>query len=189
MPIPGPRSSTDSAREHGFTLIEILVALLLLGLVSQGLVSFFTTSSRIRTIADLRLETHQAVTATMDSLARDIRLAGICFPSNGQFVSLGGVDNGTHDEITIRFGNTTNQSCVQTALAAGADAAAGGNTLNLASAQGFAVGTAGYVTNGSNGDFFKMTSVAGTVITTDATWSRNVPGGFQLRVRDAGAYL
>ena len=175
MPTPGPESSTERAREHGFTLIEILVAILLLAVVSQGFVSFFTTSSRMRTIADVRLETHQAVTATMDTLARDVRLAGICFPSNGQFVSLGGANNGAQDQITIRLGNTTNQSCVQSALAAGADAAAGGNTLTLDSAQGFTVGTTGYVTNGSNGDFFKITSVAGTVITTDATWSRLYP--------------
>ncbi len=148
------------------------MAILLLGLVSQGLVSFFTTGSRIRTIADVRLETHHAVAATMDSLARDIRLAGICFPSNGQFVSLGGVDSGTRDQITIRLGNTTNQSCVETSLAAGADAPAGGGTLNLASAQGFAVGGAGYVTDGSNGDFFTITSIAGTLVNTDAKWAR-----------------
>ena len=165
----------EGAREGGFTLIEILVAVLLLGLISAGLVSFFTTSSRTRTIADIRLETHQAVAATMDSLARDIRLAGICFPTNGQFVSLGGVDNGTQDQITIRLGNTTNQSCMQTTLTAGADASAGGSTLNLASAQGFTVNTAGYITNGSNGDFFKITAISGTVITTDATWSRAYP--------------
>jgi prepilin-type N-terminal cleavage/methylation domain-containing protein len=175
MPIPGPERSTERAREHGFTLIEILVAILLLTVVSQGFVSFFTTSSRMRTIADVRLETHQAVTATMDTLARDVRLAGICFPSNGQFVSLGGVDNGTQDQITIRLGKTTNQSCVQSPLAAGVDAAMGDNTLTLDSAQGFTVGTAGYVTNGSNGDFFTITSVAGNVLTTDATWSRLYP--------------
>jgi prepilin-type N-terminal cleavage/methylation domain-containing protein len=133
MPTLVPKPSSDVAEGRGFTLIEILVAILLLALVSQGLVSFFTSSSRVRAIADVRLETHQAVAATMDALARDIRLAGICFPSNGQFVSLGGVNNGTRDEITIRLGNTTNQACVQTTLAAGADAAAGENTLTLAS--------------------------------------------------------
>jgi hypothetical protein len=37
------------------------------------------------------------------------------------------------------------------------------------------VGTTGYVTNGSNGDFFKITSMAGTAVTTDATWSRPYP--------------
>lgn len=165
----------DGAREDGFTFIEMLVALLLMASISAGLVSFFTTSSRTRTIADIRLETHHAVSATMDTLARDIRLAGTCFPPNGQFVSLGGVNNGTQDLITIRLGNTTNQTCIESTLAAGADARSGDNTLNLASAQGFTVNTAGYVTNGSNGDFFKITAVAGTVITTDATWSRVYP--------------
>ena len=95
------------ARQHGFTLIEILVTLVIMAMISQGLVSFFMTSSRLRAIADIRLETHQAVSASMDSLARDIRLAGVCFPSNGQFVSLAGIDNGTQDTITIRHGNTT----------------------------------------------------------------------------------
>jgi prepilin-type N-terminal cleavage/methylation domain-containing protein len=173
MAIRDPESSPHAARQRGFTLIEILVAILLLSVVSAGFASFFSTSSRMRTIADVRLETHQAVVATMDALARDVRLAGICFPSNGQFVSLGGVDNGTQDQITIRLGNTTNQICVQSALAD--DAATGGNGLTVASAQGFAVGTTGYVTNGSNGDFFKITSVSGTVLTTDATWSRPYP--------------
>jgi prepilin-type N-terminal cleavage/methylation domain-containing protein len=175
MPTPGLESPPDPSREQGFTLIEILVALLLLAVVSAGFVSFFMTGSRMQSMADIRLETHQAVAATMDVLARDIRLAGICFPSNGQFVSLGGTNSGTQDAITIRLGETVNQSCKQTSLAAGADAPAGGNTLTLNSAQGFAVGTAGYVTDGSSGDFFKVTSVAGSVITTDATWSRLYP--------------
>jgi prepilin-type N-terminal cleavage/methylation domain-containing protein len=168
-----PEASAAGARERGFTLIEILVTLVLMGLISQGLVSFFMTSSKLRSIADIRLETHQAVAATMDSLARDVRLAGSCFPSNGQFVSLAGVDNGTQDTITIRLGNTSNQSCVQTAL--NADAAAGGNTLSLTSTQGFAVNSVGYVTNGSAGDFFTVTAVAGAVLTTDGTWSQAYP--------------
>jgi prepilin-type N-terminal cleavage/methylation domain-containing protein len=161
------------ARQHGFTLIEILVTLVIMAMISQGLVSFFMTSSRLRAMADIRLETHQAVSASMDSLARDIRLAGVCFPSNGQFVSLAGVDNGTQDTITIRLGNTTNQSCAQTNL--NADAAAGTNTLDLASAQGFTVNSVGYVTNGSAGDFFKVTGVAGTTVTTDTAWARAYP--------------
>lgn len=175
MRTPDPEPLTGGVREHGFTLIEVLVALLLMAVIGQGLVAFFTTSSRLRTIADIRLETHQAVATTMDTLARDVRLAGICFPSNGQFVSLAGVDNGTQDQVTIRLGDTANQSCVQTALAPGADAAIGGSTLTLASAQGFAVGSVGYVTNGSAGDFFKVTSVSGTLVATDATWSRAYP--------------
>jgi prepilin-type N-terminal cleavage/methylation domain-containing protein len=168
-----PEPSAAGVRERGFTLVEILVTLVLMGLITQGLVSFFMTSSRLRAIADIRLETHQAVSATMDSLARDVRLAGSCFPSNGQFVSLAGVDNGTEDAITIRLGNTSNQSCVQTALSA--DAATGGNALNLTSGQGFAAGSVGYVTNGSDGDFFTVKAVAGTVLTTDGAWSRDYP--------------
>jgi hypothetical protein len=109
----------------------------------------------------------------MDSLARDVRLAGSCFPSNGQFVSLAGVDNGTEDTITIRLGDTSNQSCIQTAL--DTDAAQGGNTLSLTSTQGFTVNSVGYVTNGSAGDFFTVTGIAGPVLTTDGTWSRAYP--------------
>jgi prepilin-type N-terminal cleavage/methylation domain-containing protein len=165
--------SAAGAREQGFTLIEILVTLVVMGLITQGLVSFFMTSSRLRAVADIRLETHQAVVATMDNLARDVRLAGSCFPSNGEFVSLAGVDNGTQDTITIRLGNTSNQSCVQSALSA--DAAAGGSTLSLTSAQGFAVDSVGYVTNGSAGDFFTVTGVAGNALTTNGTWSRDYP--------------
>lgn len=175
-----PSSLLGSARQRGFTLIEILVTLVIMAMISQGLISFFMTSSRLRAIADIRLETHQAVSATMDSLARDIRLAGVCFPSNGQFVSLGGVDNGTQDTITVRLGNTTNQSCAQTNL--NADAAAGTNTLNLVSAQGFTANSVGYVTNGSAGDFFKVTGVAGNIVTTDTAWTRAYPAA------SSGAY-
>ena len=173
MQIREPESSAGAIRQRGFSLIEILVTLVIMGMITQALVSFFITSARLRSVADIRMETHQAVAATMDTLARDIRLAGICFPSNGQFVSLGGVDNGTQDAITIRLGNTVNESCVQTALSA--DAAAGANTLSLASAQGFAVGSVGYVTNGSVGDFFTVTGISGSDLTTNATWARAYP--------------
>ncbi|MET0152864.1 MAG: type II secretion system protein, partial [Candidatus Binatia bacterium] len=46
-----PEASAAGARERGFTLIEILVTLVLMGLISQGLVSFFMTSSKLRSIA------------------------------------------------------------------------------------------------------------------------------------------
>ncbi len=173
MQIRETESFARRDRERGFTLIELLVTLALMAVISQGLVSFFMTSSRIRNIADIRLETHQAIAATMDTLARDIRLAGSCFPTNGQFVSLGAVDSGTQDTITIRLGNTSNQSCLQTAL--NTDAAVGDNSLNLTSAQGFTANSAGYVTNGSAGDFFTVTSVSGNVVTTNGTWSRAYP--------------
>lgn len=164
---------TEPARDRGFTLIEMLVAMAMFATVGAALTSFFISSSRLRSMAEIRLETHQALTATVDTLAREIRLAGVCFTTAGQFVSLQGVNNGTQDQLTVRLGLTANQSCVRTSL--GANAAQGSRTLNVTSAQGFAVNTAGYVTDGNAGDFFTVTAISGLTLTTNTNWSRLYP--------------
>ncbi len=176
MRTPGTEPSRSSRSERGFTLIELLVALGVMGLIGLAFVSFFTASSRARAIADTRIETHQAVVATMDAMARDLRLAGgICFPSNGEFISLAGANNGAQDRVTIRFANTVNQLCVPPTTLVGA-ATSGSNTLRVSSAAGFAVDSMGYLTDGGTGQFFRVVSVSisgpNSTLTTDTSWTR-----------------
>ncbi len=168
-------------------MIEILVALAILSLIAGSFVSLFASTLRLKSLAETRLETHQALGATMDALSRDIRLAGVCFVSNGQFVSLAGADNATQDSLTIRSGLTSNMTCAPKALTA--DAQQGDNTLSLDSADGFQVNTAGYVTNGSAGDFFTVTAVSGNSLTTNGSWARTyAPGSSAVYLMEERVY-
>ena len=67
----------SSQQEKGFTLIELLVALAVSGIVLAGLTTLFTSSTEIYTSQDQIVRLEQDLRATMDMMARGIRMAGL----------------------------------------------------------------------------------------------------------------
>ena len=109
---------------NGFTLIELIVAMLIFSVLGLLIVKGMANQSKFRSDADAQAETHQGLNAALDSLARDIRLAGACLPTQPAFVPLLAV-NGTrtdpqgvvqaNDSVTIRTGAVTGATtCPQT---------------------------------------------------------------------------
>jgi prepilin-type N-terminal cleavage/methylation domain-containing protein len=175
----------------GFTLIEILVTMFISSILGLMIVNGMANQSKVRSDADAKAETHQGLNGALDSLARDIRLAGACLPTQPGFVPLQAV-NGTrtdpqgvvqaNDSITIRTGAVTGSTtCPQSALTA--NAAANSTTFSVADISGFAAGSLAFLIGPNsqpNGEFVKITAVTagggcaasspncGTVTTTGA---------------------
>lgn len=75
-------------REHkGFSLVELLVALAMSGIVSLALYTSFTSQSRSYVKQEQIVEMQQNVRAAMDIMVRDIRMAGFCSQKEASFFS------------------------------------------------------------------------------------------------------
>ena len=146
-----------SHTEAGFSLVELLVTIALISLVlgaAGGLVAVARPSIEQENV---RIETAQSLRATLDTLARDLRLGGACLPTNGSFVALSGSNTGVTDSIVTRHGLVQSDlTCVRTALRA--DLPAGGTDLAVDSAAGFAAGMWIYIRHpNGTGEFFSIT--------------------------------
>ncbi len=63
-------------RERGFTIIELLVALIIFTMVIGGIYNVFFSQTRAYSIQDRVVETQQNIRSAMDLLVRDLRMTG-----------------------------------------------------------------------------------------------------------------
>ena len=63
-------------KQRGVTLIELLVALIILGIVSGAIYRLFVVQTRAYTVQDQTVEVQQSVRSAMEILLRDLRMAG-----------------------------------------------------------------------------------------------------------------
>ncbi len=63
-------------RERGLTIIELLVALVILTLVVAGIYKVFVSQTRAYSIQDRVVETQQSIRTAMEILVRDLRMTG-----------------------------------------------------------------------------------------------------------------
>jgi len=166
-----------SRTERGFSLIELLVTITLVSLVlgaAGGLVAVTRPSIEQENV---RVETTQSLRATLDTLARDLRLGGACLPTNGTFVALSGTDAGVNDRIITRHGLVRSDlTCVRTALRT--DLLANGTDLAVDSADGFAAGMWIYIRHpNGTGEFFSITGAqaAARTLQKSTTLSKDYP--------------
>ena len=165
---------------NGFSFIELLVAMLLLTVVGAVLVNSFSIQMRFRGDTEIKAETHQGLVAALDSLVRDVRLAGACLPTQPSFVPMSGVNNGTTDSITVRTGAiSSTTTCIVATLTSAA--AAGATQLPVDDVSGFRVDGWGYVVGAVPGELFHVTAVSATSgagnVTTDTTLAQSYPLG------------
>lgn len=89
--------------EYGFTLIEILIVLAMFGIVMGALYSLYVTHQRSAYTQDEVAEVQQNLRLAMDSITRDIQMAGFLNPfvddagtaENRENLPLGSVGNNT----------------------------------------------------------------------------------------------
>jgi type IV pilus assembly protein PilW len=62
--------------KKGLSLVELLVALAICGIVVAGAYSFFITQTRVYSVQDQAIEAQQNVRLAMEILLRDLRMAG-----------------------------------------------------------------------------------------------------------------
>lgn len=181
--------------EQGFSLVELLVAAGMTGIVSLATVGFLLTQRTFQRSTELQLEARQGLQATMDMLARDIRLAGLCLDKTGVFSSLTAADTGTRDAITLRIGKVSaNLQCIDTTLAGAVDevvAPEGESDLPVASVAGFSAGDYAYITGTlGSGEFAKISSVdsGSSLLTLESGVSRDYSTGTRVRALTERAY-
>jgi type IV pilus assembly protein PilW len=89
-------------QKKGVTLIELLVALTILGIVIGAVYRLFIAQTRAYTIQDQVVEVQQNVRGAMEILLRDLRMTGYDDDSNGTTLSTPIIVPGD-DSITIRY--------------------------------------------------------------------------------------
>jgi prepilin-type N-terminal cleavage/methylation domain-containing protein len=162
------RSSRRST-ERGFSLLELLMSAALGALAAAAVAQFFAFQARKQQGTGFRVELQQALRSSVDTITRDLRLAGACLPSNGDFVALDGTNGPAADTVTIRAGIVrADLSCIVTSLTTLGNA--GSPSLSVGSNAGFTPGMRVYVRHpGGTGQYsFVQTTPSNRIILTDA---------------------
>lgn len=72
-------------KEKGFSLLELMIALAVGGVVLAALVGVFSRASRLYTLENARAELQQEMRAALEIMGRDIRMAGYDPKKSGNF--------------------------------------------------------------------------------------------------------
>lgn len=87
----------------GITLIELLVALIVLGLTIAGIYKLFISQTKAYTIQDQVVEVQQNIRAAMEILLRDLRMAGFDDDSPTSNISVANPIVVGDDAITVSY--------------------------------------------------------------------------------------
>jgi len=183
-------SSATSRAESGFSLVELLVATTVISAVMIALAGLFVASRNMIQQQILRIETLQALRATLDNLMRDLRLGGACLPSTGSFIALAGVNAGSNDTVATRSGVVdANLTCVVTTIRDPMPPTA--RELKVESTNGFAEGMRAYIRHpNGTGEFFTITLVqpSASMLQKDGQSSQDYPAGSGVYAIDERTY-
>jgi prepilin-type N-terminal cleavage/methylation domain-containing protein len=159
----------------GYTLIELLVAMLLSGIALSLAAKDFSFTVHRRKDIEQVAEAQQAVSATLTFVGQELRQAGACLPTIGDFVALEGEDDGDRDSLTLRIGRTGDSSitCVRTVSTA--DARTGSSSIEVQNTQGFAAGQNVYVARmGGRGGTYRVSAVSESAISIEGSFAADV---------------
>jgi type II secretory pathway pseudopilin PulG len=168
-------------------LLELLVTVGVVGVSMMAATQFFALQARQQRGHSFRLEAQQAMRASLDAMSRDIRLAGACLPTDGQFLALDGADDPNGDRITIRAGLVRqNTSCIIASLTTAA--LQGDATLVVDSASGFTAGQLVYVRHPNGGGEIHNAAAVNATIGLDGGLTQAYPVGSGVYALDERIY-
>lgn len=157
--------------QRGFTFLELLLALAIMGLVMAGVVSLYMTGSSIYLAAANQVETQQAARGAMLMLEENLLLAGDGFPTAPGIPK---ITAATPTSITS-WADLTNGTTLLFA-----DVNQGNTTLNVNSAAGIKSGDTVYLISGGQWEARTVSSVTGTTITVNPGAGAFYPQGAQV---------
>lgn len=71
-----PTASPEQRAQGGYTLVELLVTMILIGILSIGIVAFFTGWAQIESLAQSRSDLLTTAENALDTITNDIKLSG-----------------------------------------------------------------------------------------------------------------
>jgi prepilin-type N-terminal cleavage/methylation domain-containing protein len=157
-------------QEHGVTLIELMVVLVIAAILVAGVYTLFMTQQRSYSVQDQVTGVQQDARAALTILARDIRMAGLLIGSDGfnvngaQFAitpTNGGA--GSTDSITVAYGVdefTSGGNPVTITSIAGADA-----TLSADASGFFDTGTNKFMAFEGDNAVYEISNVSTNTVT------------------------
>ena len=120
-------TGSSASRIRGFTIVELLVAMAIVGLVLGAMYAVFTSSNRSYHTQDRVVDTQQGLRVGIDFLIRDIRLAGLDPEETGLFTIEdatttliqfttdlnmdGDIDEDNRERVAYQFSGTELQRC------------------------------------------------------------------------------
>lgn len=157
--------------DKGYTMVELLVAMLLSGVALSVLAKDFSHTVHQRKDMEQISEAQQAVGATLTFVTQELRQAGACLPTLGNFVALEGEDHGDRDTLTLRIGKTNQDSIVCVRTVSTAASMTGESIIEVQDPDGFEAGQNIYVTRmGGQGNTFRVQGVSGNLVTIEGSF-------------------
>jgi len=179
---PGRRSAA------GFSLVELMIALSVMGLVAAAVFSTFFRSQKVGQTMATTVNLRQGARGACQLLERELRMAG----SGWRRLAVYRYDGGVQDSVFgVNFGCGEPAACDSINLIGGwtavttlrtATGASLGTSLEVASASGFAVGDLIVLTDGAAAHQLQVTSVTASpaVLGIASSSTRNPPTGTTL---------
>jgi len=152
-----PESQNKAAVGH--TLVELLVAIFISGVVMAMITSLMRTSVTTREKGGLETEAQQGLRSLISMVTQELRQAGACLSTTGPFIALAGTNNTDQDTLTLRMGkvNPTTLLCV---VASANSAASGATSVQVDEVSGFQVGDHLYIKeSNATGTYNRVTAI------------------------------
>lgn len=151
-------------KKRGFTLIELLIGLALSGIVISAIYHVYISQSRSYTIQEQIAEMQQSVRVAMDTMVRDIRMAGFCLSSGkisyydgsgtAYIYALTPTNNGDNpDSVDVFYGDASVSAGISKAMPVSSA------ELCVDSTDRFNVGDLVIISNSTDGSLLQVTEV------------------------------
>jgi type IV pilus assembly protein PilW len=94
---------SNGVNTKGLTLIELLVALVICGMVIAGIYRLFVAQSKAYTVQDQVVEVQQSIRSAMEILLRDLRMAGFDSDSLGSKIGIANPIIAEDHSVTVSY--------------------------------------------------------------------------------------